>query len=253
MDRLERKVMLVTGAAGALGECVARLAVRQGAKVVLLDVRDDAGTAIAAALGDSAAYRHLDVRDERQWSEAVAFARARFGHVDVLVNNAAILRVGWLETFSIDDFNEVVAVNQLGPFLGMRAIVPAMRDAGRGSIINISSTDGLFGREGVLAYGATKWAMRGMTKIAAQELGPSNIRVNSVHPGGMRTGMAKGVTGPGIPADQDRVQRLWALQRFAELEEVAGVVLFLASEEATYTTGAEITCDGGATIGPRYA
>jgi 3alpha(or 20beta)-hydroxysteroid dehydrogenase len=253
MRRLEGKVMLVTGAARGLGEVVARLGVEQGAKALLVDVLDDRGAAVAAAIGEDASYAHLDVREEADWAAGVAYAVSRFGHLDVLVNNAAILRLGSLETFSVEDFRQVSAVNQLGPFLGMRAVAPAMRAAGRGSIINVASTDGLHGRPGAIAYGASKWALRGMTKIAAQDLGPYNIRVNSVHPGGLRTEMSAGVTPTAPGLTQDQVKRQWALGRFPELAEVANVILFLASDEATYTTGTEITADGGATIGPRYA
>jgi 3alpha(or 20beta)-hydroxysteroid dehydrogenase len=252
MGRLDGKVIVVTGAARGLGETVARLGVGQGAQVVLADVRDEEGEAVARELGDDAVFTHLDVRSETDWTDAVALAQSRFGHLDVLVNNAAILLAGSLETFSREDFDRVVAVNQTGPFLGMKAVVPAMRTAGRGSIVNVSSTDGLHGMGGVIAYGASKWALRGMSKIAAQELGPLNIRVNTVFPGGIRTEMSKDIRVPGVELGADQVVLRWPLHRFAELEEVANVILFLASEEATYTTGAEITCDGGATIGPRY-
>jgi 3alpha(or 20beta)-hydroxysteroid dehydrogenase len=219
---------------------------------VLVDVLDDLGKAVAADLGPSGAYIHLDVREEKDWLNAVATTVTLFGHLNVLVNNAAILRLGFLEEFPVDEFREVVEVNQVGPFLGMRAVVPAMRAAGGGSIINVSSTDGLHGREGVIAYSGTKWALRGMTKVAAQELGRHNIRVNSVYPGGIVTEMSKSIGDPGVSISRDEVKMRWALTRFPELEEVARVILFLASDEASYTTGAEITCDGGATIGPRY-
>jgi 3alpha(or 20beta)-hydroxysteroid dehydrogenase len=252
MGQLDGKVMLVTGAARGLGECVARAAVARGAQVLLTDVADERGARVADELGPAAHYQRLDVRDQSDWNAAVETAGSRFGHVDVLVNNAAILRAGSLETFSLDDFREVVEVNEIGPFLGMRAVVSAMRSAGRGSIVNVSSTDGLQGMGGVVAYGATKWALRGMTKIAAQELGPLNIRVNSVHPGGIMTEMSRGVSVPGVELTPDQVKRRWALNRFAELDEVANVILFLASEESTYCTGAEIAVDGGATVGPRY-
>ena len=252
MERLSGKVLLVTGAARGLGAVVARLAVTQGAKVLLSDTNDELGASVANDLGGNAAYRHLDVREKADWDRAVDQAQAAFGHLDVLVNNAAILKAGPLETFSLDDFREVVAVNQTGAFLGMQAVVPAMRAAGRGSIVNVASTDGVQGMGGVIAYGASKWALRGMTKIAAQELGPLNIRVNCVNPGGIMTDMSRGVSVPGVELDGDQVIKRWALNRFGQLEEVANVILFLSSEEATYTTGADIPCDGGATIGPRY-
>ncbi|MEO8697713.1 MAG: SDR family NAD(P)-dependent oxidoreductase, partial [Acidimicrobiales bacterium] len=229
MDRLEGKVVLVTGAARGLGEVVARIGVEQGAKVLLVDVNDERGTTVAASLGERASYVHLDVRDKADWDNAVAHAQSRFGHLDVLVNNAAILMAGALETFSLEDYREVIDVNQTGAFLGMQAVIPAMRAAGRGSIINVSSTDGVQGMGGVIAYGASKWALRGMTKIAAQELGPLNIRVNSVNPGGILTEMSKGISVPGVELNGDEVQLRWALNRFGKLDEVANVILFLAS------------------------
>ena len=224
MGRLDSKVLLVTGASRGLGAVIARLGVEQGAQVVLADVRDDLGRALADDLGDNACYAHLDVRIEAEWVDAVALARTRFGGLDVLVNNAAVLLAGSLETFAREDFDTVVAVNQTGPFLGMKAVVPAMRDAGRGSIVNVASTDGYHGMGGVIAYGASKWALRGMSKIAAQELGPLNIRVNTVFPGGIRTEMSKDIRVPGVELDAEHVVLRWPLQRFAELEEVANVV-----------------------------
>jgi 3alpha(or 20beta)-hydroxysteroid dehydrogenase len=244
--------MIVTGAARGLGEVVARLAVESGAKVLLADVNDAAGEVVAKELGDNAAYRHLDVRDEQEWDECVAFGQSHFGHIDVLVNDAAILRVGAMESFSVADFMLQVEVNQLGPFLGMRAVIPAMKAAGRGSIINLGSVDAMQGMGGVLAYAGTKWALRGMSKSAAQELGPSNIRVNSVHPGGIHTHMTDDIAVPGIELGQEQIVKRWPLNRFAQLDEIANVILFLASEDSSYCTGADISCDGGATIGPRY-
>lgn len=257
MGRLDGKVMVVTGAARGLGEVVARMGVAQGAKVVIADVRDELGESVAAALGDDAIYVRCDVRREQDWANVVSVAESGFGHLDVLVNNAAILKMGLLEDFALDDFKALVEVNEVGVFLGMRAVIPAMRNAGRGSIINVGSTDGLHGMAGVCGYAATKWALRGMTKSAAQELGPLDIRVNAVHPGGIRTEMSNDITvppllGAGEPLARDRVQLRWPLQRYPELEEVASVILFLASDDATYTTGQDIACDGGATIGPRY-
>jgi 3alpha(or 20beta)-hydroxysteroid dehydrogenase len=226
MNRLDGKVVLVTG--GAQGEVVAR------------------------DLGPEAVACHLDVRSATDWSAAVALAQSRFGHLDVLVNNAAILRRAYLTEYSLEDLRAVIDVNQYGPFLGMQAVVPAMRSCGRGSIINVGSNDALQGLAGVIGYAGTKWALRGMTKVAAQELGELNIRVNSVHTGGMLTNMSKGPPTPGRTLTPDEASERWALQRFPDLYEVANVVLFLASEEATYTTGSDVTCDGGATIGPRY-
>jgi 3alpha(or 20beta)-hydroxysteroid dehydrogenase len=252
MGRLAGKVLLVTGAAQGLGESVARMAVDEGANVLLVDIEDDMAKSVASDLGENGAYLHTDVRNEAAWTAAVEFAVDHFGHLDVLVNNAAILRVGTVMDISVEDVTELFEVNQLGPLLGMKAVVPAMKVAGRGSIINIGSTDAMHGKYGVIGYGATKWALRGMTKMAAQELGEFNIRVNSVHPGGIRTNMSAGLVTPGRTLTSDQAKMLWALRRFPEIEEVTRVVLFLASEEATYTTGTDITADGGATIGPRY-
>jgi 3alpha(or 20beta)-hydroxysteroid dehydrogenase len=252
MGRLDGHVMLITGAARGLGAVTAQLAVEQGAKVVLCDVRDELGEAVAEELGDSAKYRHLDVRDEGSWAQAVDFTQSRFGQLDALVNDAAVLRVGPLESFSVEDFRELVDTNQLGPFLGMRAAAPAMRAAGGGSIVNVGSVDAMHGMGGVCAYAGTKWALRGMTKCAAQELGPLGIRVNAVHPGGIRTEMGVGIVVPEIDLTHDQVKTLWALQRFPELSEVANVILYLTSDEASYTTGQDIAVDGGASIGPRY-
>jgi 3alpha(or 20beta)-hydroxysteroid dehydrogenase len=252
MGRLDGHVLLITGAARGLGAATAQLAVEQGAKVLLCDVRDELGHAVSDELGDQAQYQHLDVRDEQSWAEAVEFAQSRFGSLNGLVNNAAILRTGPLETFSVQDFRDLVDTNQLGPFLGMKAAVPAMRAAGSGSIVNVGSVDGMHGMGGVCAYAGTKWALRGLTKCAAQELGPMGIRVNAVHPGGIRTEMGVGVVVPDIDLTHDQVKTLWALQRFPELSEVASVILYLASDDASYTTGQDIAVDGGASIGPRY-
>jgi 3alpha(or 20beta)-hydroxysteroid dehydrogenase len=253
MSSLDGKVLLVTGSARGLGEVVARIAVERGARVMLVDVRDERGANVADELGDHAEYLHLDVRDEESWAAGVAATVERFGRVDVLVNNAAILRTGALESFSVSDFRDLVEVNQMGPFLGMRAVIPAMRAAGGGSIVNVGSVDGMHGMGGVCAYAGTKWGLRGITKSAAQELGPLGIRVNAVHPGGIRTEMGIGVVVPGVELTHDQVKTLWALQRFPELFEVANLILYLASDEASYVTGQDIACDGGATIGPRYS
>ena len=264
MGQLDGKVLLVTGAARGLGAVIARDGVAQGARVVLADVLDDEGASVAAGLGDDAVYVHLDVRVEADWAAGVALAESRFGGLDVLVNNAAVLRKGRIESFAVEEFREVFEVNQLGPFLGMRAVIPAMVKAGRGSIVNVGSIDAIETHvvPGMLAYEGSKWGLRGMTKVAAQELGPLNIRVNSVHPGDYHHEMVD--PNPGRePADNsgkrmakrltpDQVKAWWALGRVAAPEEIASMVLFLASEQSTYTTGADIVCDGGATIGSRY-
>jgi 3alpha(or 20beta)-hydroxysteroid dehydrogenase len=252
---LADKIMIITGAARGLGESVARGAASRGAKVVLLDVLDTRGQQVADELNEqkiAALYCHCDVTNEADWKTALERTAEAFGLVNVLVNNAAILKFGMLDGFSLDDYRAVIEVNQIGPFLGMKTAAPVMRAAGGGSIINVSSTDGLHGREGVMAYAASKWAIRGMSKVAAQELGAFNIRVNTVMPGGITTEMSAAVTFPGVTLSRDEVRMHWALQRFPEIEEVANVILMLGSDETSYVTGAEIACDGGATIGPKY-
>src|SRR5690606_22556286 len=184
MGRLESKVAVITGAARGQGEAEARLFVAEGARVLLADIRDEEGEAVAAELGGAAAYVHLDVTDEDQWAAAIAHAEERFGPVSVLVNNAGILHFKAIDQTDREDFDRVVRVNVHGVFLGIRAVTPSMVRAGGGSIVNISSTAGLQGLPYLGAYVASKWAVRGLTKTAAMDLGPKGIRVNSVHPGG---------------------------------------------------------------------
>jgi 3alpha(or 20beta)-hydroxysteroid dehydrogenase len=247
MGRLDGKVALISGGARGQGESEARLFVSEGARVVLGDVLDEDGEKIAAELGDAALYQHLDVTQEADWQSIVARTTQHFGRLDVLVNNAGILRSERLEDTSVEEFMTVVRVNQLGVFLGMKTVAPAMRAAGGGSIINISSNAGLEGISHVIAYVSTKWAVRGMTKTAALELAPSGIRVNSVHPGGVATPMILGDTLEAT--DTDAVMSTAPLKRMAEPREIANLVLFLASDESSYSTGSEFVADGGMTAG----
>lgn len=243
MGRLEGKVAIITGAARGQGEAEARLFVAEGARVLLADIRDEEGEAVAADLGDAAAYVHLDVTDAAQWEAAVAHAEERFGPVSVLVNNAGILHFAAIDRTDPEDFERVLRVNVHGVFLGIRAVTPSMVRAGGGSIVNISSTAGLQGLPSLGAYVASKWAVRGLTKTAAMDLGPKGIRVNSVHPGGIDTPMVAGT-----PADAPFYKRL-PVPRMGRPEEAARAVLFLASDESSYVTGAELAVDGGATCG----
>jgi 3alpha(or 20beta)-hydroxysteroid dehydrogenase len=248
MGRLDGKVALISGAARGQGEAEARLFAAEGAKVVLGDVLDDLGEKVAADIGDTAVYTHLDVTDAAQWDTAVALATSTFGGLDVLVNNAGILRFGMIESMSLDEYLSVINVNQVGCWLGMKAVIPTMKAAGRGSIVNTSSTSGFIGTVGLSAYTASKFAVRGMTKVAAMELGHNGIRVNSVHPGGVDTEMVSGPMFEHI--DKNAVYGSQPIPRIGQPEEVAQVMLFLASDDSSYCTGAEYLVDGGFTSGP---
>lgn len=255
MGRLDGKVAIISGAARGQGEAEARLFAEQGAKVVLGDVLDDRGSQVAAEIGDAARYVHLDVRDEESWRAAVEVAEATFGPVNVLVNNAGILRWSALVDTPLEQFREVVEVNQIGPFLGMKTVVPSMLRAGGGSIVNISSTNGLGGFPNTISYTATKWAVRGMTKTAAMELGPLGIRVNSIHPGGVDTEMIRPREGEGFVTEDEFAARFadLPLRRAGRPVEIAYLALFLASDESAYSTGSEFVADGGMLAGPLNA
>ena len=255
MGRLDGKVAIVTGAARGIGAETARAFVREGARVLLGDVLDEAGAKTASALGEQAAYRRLDVRVERDWADAVADARARFGPLNVLVNNAAILEVATIEETSRARLAELLDVNLIGPFLGTQAVLPELRANGGGSIVNVASIDALEGEVGVAAYSASKWGLRGLTKCAALELGRYGIRVNAVHPGGgnpemrepamrrVREELARGtkIDFRGVPRHP--------LGRSLTLAEVAHVIVFLASDEASFCSGGDFAVDGAFSAG----
>ena len=246
MDLLDGKVAIITGAARGQGAAAARLFVKEGARVVIGDVLDDVGKELAESLGDAAIYRHLDVSSEDDWRTVVGEAVETLGSVDVLVNNAGILRFIGLPDTTLDDYLRIVNINQVGTFLGMREVAKPMMAAGGGSIVNISSIEGLAGMPFLTAYTSTKFAIRGMTKVAALELGPHNIRVNSIHPGMIETDMVKDAAG-GHDIDLSPAAKRIALRRMGQSEDIAEVVLFLASDNSRYVTGAEIAADGGAT------
>jgi len=236
MGRVDGKVVLISGGAQGMGAAHAKMLIDEGAKVVIGDILDEKGEALAAELGESARYIHLDVTQAEEWDAAVKLAADTFGPVNVLVNNAGIVALGKIGSFDMAKWQKVIDVNLTGTFLGMQAVVPGMKEAGAGSIINVSSIEGLRGAPMVHPYVASKWAVRGLAKSAALELGKHNIRVNSVHPGFIRTPMTKHFPDDMVGAP---------LGRPGQSEEVATFIVFLASDESSFATGSEFVVDGG--------
>jgi|HubBroStandDraft_3_1064219.scaffolds.fasta_scaffold110117_3 3alpha(or 20beta)-hydroxysteroid dehydrogenase len=249
MTRLAGKVALVTGAARGLGASISRVLHEQGAQVVLADVRDEEGRSLAATLGERAHYVHLDVASESEWAAAVSEATARFGAVRILVNNAGIFRTRATLELGAEEYMQIVRINQLGVFLGMRACIAAMRAAGGGSIINIASTAGIEGVPQALAYTASKHAVVGMTKAAALEFGAAGIRVNVVCPGAMLTPLLAESFNVSLKTLGAAPFANAPLGRMADPAEIAPTVAFLASDDSSYTTGSEFVVDGGLTAG----
>ncbi|MFJ6700450.1 glucose 1-dehydrogenase [Streptomyces sp. NPDC091272] len=243
---LTGRTVVVTGGARGLGAEAARQAVAAGANVVITDVLDEEGAATAAELGERARFQHHDVTSEEDWARVTAYAVAEFGGVDGLVNNAGISTGQFLADESVEHFRKVLDINLTGVFIGMKSVIPAMREAGGGSIVNISSAAGLMGLPLTAGYGASKWGVRGLTKIGAVELGTARIRVNSVHPGMTYTPMTAAV---GIRQGEGNYPNT-PMGRVGEAHEIAGAVVFLLSDAASYVTGAELAVDGGWTTGP---
>ncbi len=243
VDRLQDKVALITGASRGQGAAEAELFAAEGARVIVADVLDDEGAEIAARIGDAASYRHLDVSDEDAWHALVADIVEQHGKLDALVNNAGIFRHAPITEMTQDVYREVIEINQIGVWLGMKAVGAQMIQQQSGSVVNISSTAGFRGGPGSIAYSASKFAVRGMTKVAAREWGRYNIRVNSIHPGPIDTMMLQQV--PGYDADSERFLRNTPLRRAADPSEVAYLALYLASDESSFSTGAEFIVDGG--------
>ena len=244
--RLDGKVALVSGGARGIGAATARLFAAEGAVVLIGATHDRDGEATAATI-EGCVYQHLDVRAEDDWRRASEDLVALHGTIDVLVNNAGVFMARPLTEVSLADYREVIDVNQVGVFLGMRAVAPTMMAAGSGSIVNISSVDGLRGFPRGIAYGASKWAVRGMTKVAARELAPFGVRVNSIHPGAVDTRMLREVP-PFVEGGMEGVASTVPMGRIGDADEVAKLALFLACNESAYCTGAEFVIDGGMTV-----
>ncbi len=236
MGRVDDKVALISGGARGMGAADARMLVAEGAKVVIGDILDDAGAALAEDLGESARYVHLDVTSAEDWKAAVDAAVQTFGKLNVLVNNAGIVQLAPLKTADMTRWQKVLDVNLTGPMLGIKAVIDPMIAAGGGSIINVSSIEGLRGAVWMHSYVASKWGLRGLTKSAALELAPEKIRVNSIHPGFVRTPMTKHLPDDVVQAPMGRP---------GTPEEVASFVVFLASDESSFATGSEFVMDGG--------
>ncbi len=247
--RLAGKVAIISGAASGMGAATARIFARQGAKVAVADLLDDLGRQVAEAIrgnGGEAVFMRLDVTDEASWHEAVGETVVRFGGLDILVNNAGISGSAVQDLLETPAWHRVMEVNATGVFYGMKVAIPAMRARGGGSIVNLSSISGIVGQDRVhMSYNASKGAVRLMTKAAAVQFGRDKIRVNSVHPGLMPPMRTSGATAD--PAFRAKMLEHVALGRAGEVDEVANAVLFLASDEASYVTGAELVVDGGYT------
>jgi 3alpha(or 20beta)-hydroxysteroid dehydrogenase len=246
--RIGGKIALVTGAAQGIGEAIARNFVAQGATVVIGDIQAEAGRRLADELGPAATFQPLDVRRREDWEAAVSSIASRFGRLDILVNNAGTAYLSPIELEEPDNHRRILELNVTGVWMGIRTVVPTMAGQGGGSIVNISSIDGLAGMANLSTYVASKFAVTGMTRSLAMELGGRGIRVNSVHPGMIRTPLVPS-TGPGL----ETLNRLLARQPIARIgrpEEVANAVLFFASDESSYCTGTSLVVDGGHLAGP---
>ena len=242
--RLDGKVALVTGAARGIGAAMARRFAEEGASLLLTDADEAGARRLAADIGDGAAAHALDVTSGSEWEAVAAWALETSGRVDVLANNAGVFLAAKLEETTLEDFRRVQEVNQVGVFLGMRAIAPGMAERGSGSIINVSSVAGLMGSPYLTAYAAGKWAVRGMTKTVAKEVAASGVRVNSLHPGQIETDMHVRQR-ERTPELIDRLVAGIPVRRIGQPREVADAALFLASDESRYVTGSELVVDGG--------
>lgn len=246
MGRLENKVAIITGGSGGMGETHARRFVKEGAKVVIGDIVEEKGQALAEELGDNVIFVKLDVTDEKDWTNVVNVTEETFGPVDILVNNAGIAPNDTMKDLDVDLYRKVIEINQDGTIYGMKAVYPSMKKTESGSIVNISSMSGLVAAPYTTSYTTSKFAVRGVSKAAAIEFAEDNIRVNSVHPGTIATEMLENLDADSQAMIDDLTARI-PLGRFAQADEITNLVLFLASDEASYCTGAEFTADGGLT------
>jgi len=238
MGKLDEAVIVVSGGSRGIGAQISRTLASEGARVVIGDVLDTDGGALAEQIGGL--FVHLDVTDPDDWSALIDRATSTFGTITGLVNNAGVVGFTPVGATTLEEWNRIISINLTGVFLGMEAVVPALKDAGGGVIVNISSTAGLQGYSNLAAYVASKWGVRGLTKAAALDLGPDGIRVVSIHPGGIRTPMTAGL--------DEKAYSRQPIARIGEPEEIAKLALFLIAD-ATYSTGTEFIADGGATVG----
>jgi 3alpha(or 20beta)-hydroxysteroid dehydrogenase len=252
MRRLDGRVAIVTGAARGQGEAISRLFVSEGAKVVLCDVLTEEGEKLAAELGDAARFLWMDVTEPNAWQGAVDFTVSEFGKLDALANNAGIVHMASIADTGLDDYRRVVEVNQIGVFLGIKTAAPAIAASGGGTIVNSASVNAFVGVAGTIAYAASKWAVRGMSRTAALELGQHGIRVNLVAPGSVETPMIAPNGVAAMDASAHAAFERLPLARIGQPSEIAAAVLFLTSDESSYCTGAEFVVDGGSLAGPVY-
>ncbi len=248
MKRLEGKVALVTGAARGIGEGIVRRFVAEGAKVMITDVLDEQGQALADELGQ--AYMHLDVVSRAEWDKVISATEAKFGKLDALVNNAGVIVFKRLDDLSEEEIRRIIDINLIGTIIGAQAAIPAIERAGGGTITNMSSADGIAGANSLTAYCASKFGVRGFTKALALELGPRGIRVNSIHPGGIITPLSNPT---GVPREQyDMAFRIYPAQRAGDPHDIGAAAAYLASDDASYCMGTELLVDGGLVAGHYY-
>lgn len=244
--KLEGRVAIITGSARGQGAATARIFAQEGAQVIITDILDE-GAVVAKEIGDKAYWAKLDITNEADWQRVVAEVDKRFGGADILINNAGICPIGTLLDQSLEGFEQVLRVNLIGAWLGIKTVAPGMVAKKKGAIVNICSTSALWGMNGLGAYSASKWALRGLTKCAALELGFQGVRVNAIMPGGVKTPMA-GVVSDSAEVSEEHYQRQ-PIRRMGKPEEIARTSLFLVSDDASYLCGAEIAVDGGMTVG----